>query len=155
MQNHEESLEAQESSNAPKKNNEKSNDSAKIRVNQINATTLAYLGDSVFEVYIREHLINNGIYKVDRLHKAATKYVSAKAQSMIISKLREEKFLTDEEEVVYKRGKNRHTNTLPKNTSLMTYKEATGFEALIGYLYMLRKNDRVIEIINEAIEIVG
>lgn len=155
MQNHEELLEVQESSNAPKKNNEKSNDSAKIRVNQINATTLAYLGDSVFEVYIREHLINNGIYKVDRLHNAATKYVSAKAQSMIISKLREEKFLTDEEEGVYKRGKNRHTNTLPKNTSLMTYKEATGFEALIGYLYMLRKNDRVIEIINEAIEIVG
>ena len=68
MQNHEELLEVQESSNAPKKNNEKSNDSAKIRVNQINATALAYLGDSVFEVYIREHLINNGIYKVDRLH---------------------------------------------------------------------------------------
>lgn len=126
-----------------------------IRVEQINATTLAYLGDSVYEVYIREHLVRSGIFKVDRLHKAATKYVSAKAQSMIISKLREEKFLTDEEEVVYKRGKNRHTNTLPKNTSPLTYKEATGFEALIGYLYILGKNDRIIEIVNKAIEIVG
>lgn len=126
-----------------------------IRVEQINATTLAYLGDSVYEVYIREHLVRSGTFKVDRLHKAATKYVSAKAQSMIITKLREEKLLTDEEEGVFKRGKNRHTNTLPKNTSPLTYKEATGFEALIGYLYILGKNDRIIEIVNKAIEIVG
>ena len=155
MQNHGELLELNESSNVSDRSVENTNDSAKVRANQVNATTLAYLGDSVYEVHIREHLINNGIYKVDRLHKSATKYVSAKAQSMIIKKLIETDFLTDEESGVYKRGRNRHTNTLPKNTSPMTYKEATGFEALIGYLYMLRKNDRVIEIINEAIKIVG
>ena len=152
MQNHDPSSESQKTGLSLSDNKYKQE---AIRVEQINATTLAYLGDSVYEVYIREHLVRSGIFKVDRLHKAATKYVSAKAQSMIISKLREEKFLTDEEEVVYKRGKNRHTNTLPKNTSLMTYKEATGFEALIGYLYILGKNDRIIEIINKAIEIVG
>lgn len=165
MQNHDPSSESQKPSlslsgnaNAMGNNKAKRNDKDKkdeLRVEQINATTLAYLGDSVYEVYIREHLICAGNFKVDRLHKAATKYVSAKAQSMIITKLREDKFLTDEEEGVFKRGKNRHTNTLPKNTSPIAYKEATGFEALIGYLYILGKNDRIIEIINKAIEIVG
>lgn len=165
MQNHDPSSEPQKTSiplsgntKAKRDNKAKRNTEDKkqeFRVEQINATTLAYLGDSVYEVYIREHLIHAGNFKVDRLHKAATKYVSAKAQSMIITELREDKFLTDEEERVFKRGKNRHTNTLPKNTSPMAYKEATGFEAIIGYLYILGKNDRIIEIINKAIEIVG
>ena len=155
MQTHETSNEAQKSSNVSGKNIEESKDRAKIIVKQINATTLAYMGDSVYEVHIREYLINSGNYKVDRLHKAATKYVSAKAQSMIIKNLIESEFLTDEEESVYKRGRNRHTNTLPRNTSPMTYKEATGFEALIGYLYMTGENDRLVEIMNKAIEIVG
>ena len=150
MQNHDPSSESQKTALSLSDNKYKQE---AIRVEQINATTLAYLGDSVYEVYIREHLVRSGIFKVDRLHKAATKYVSAK--SMIITKLREEKLLTDEEEGVFKRGKNRHTNTLPKNTSPLTYKEATGFEALIGYLYILGKNDRIIEIVNKAIEIVG
>ena len=152
MQNHDPSSESQKTALSLSDNKYKQE---AIRVEQINATTLAYLGDSVYEVYIREHLVRSGIFKVDRLHKDATKYVSAKAQSMIITKLREEKLLTDEEEGVFKRGKNRHTNTLPKNTSPLTYKEATGFEALIGYLYILGKNDRIIEIVNKAIEIVG
>ena len=152
MQNHDPSSESQKTALSLSDNKYKQE---AIRVEQINATILAYLGDSVYEVYIREHLVRSGIFKVDRLHKAATKYVSAKAQSMIITKLREEKLLTDDEEGVFKRGKNRHTNTLPKNTSPLTYKEATGFEALIGYLYILGKNDRIIEIVNKAIEIVG
>ncbi len=155
MQIHGQSPELQASSNTAEQNTQDGNCADKIKVQQINATTLAYLGDSVYEVYIREHLINSGNYKVDKLHKVATKYVSAKAQSMIITKLRASEFLTEEEESVYKRGRNRHTNTLPKNTSPMTYKEATGFESLIGYLYMVGQNDRLAEIINKAIEIVG
>lgn len=155
MQKHESLSESQQSTNAAQENIRGSNNSGRSRIRQINATALAYMGDSVYEVHIREYLINKGNYKVDRLHKSATKYVSAKAQSMIVKKLIESEFLTDEEFDVYKRGRNRHTNTLPKNTSPMTYKEATGFEALIGYLYMLGQNDRVLEIINKAIEIVG
>lgn len=155
MQKHGPSSESQQSTNIDDEKKNLGNDGGRRKIRQINATTLAYMGDSVYEVHIREYLINKGNYKVDRLHKSATKYVSAKAQSMIVKKLIESEFLTDEEFDVYKRGRNRHTNTLPKNTSHTTYKEATGFEALIGYLYILGEKDRVIEIVNKAIEIVG
>lgn len=111
----------------------------------LNIITLAYLGDSVYEVYVREHLIDTGIALVEDLQKEAIKFVSAKSQSKILNYLLENDILTDEEMEIVKRGRNYKRTTHPKNTDIITYKLSTGFEALIGDLY-LRKRDRLDEI---------
>lgn len=114
---------------------------------------LAYLGDTVYESYIREHLIRqNNQRKVNDLHKLAIKYVKAKAQADIIHEI--EKDLTDEERRIYKRGRNQKSNTSPKNADIIDYKHATGFEALIGYLYLNNESDRLKYIIEKGIEII-
>lgn len=114
---------------------------------------LAYLGDTVYESYIREHLIRqNNQRKVNDLHKRAIKYVKAKAQADIIHEI--EKDLTDEERRIYKRGRNQKSNTSPKNADIIDYKHATGFEALIGYLYLNNESDRLKYIIEKGIEII-
>lgn len=114
---------------------------------------LAYLGDTVYESYIREHLIKqNNQRKVNDLHKLAIKYVKAKAQADIIHEI--EKDLTDEELRIYKRGRNQKSNTSPKNADIIDYKHATGFEALIGYLYLNNEGDRLKYIIEKGIEII-
>lgn len=96
---------------------------------------LAYLGDTVYETYIREYLIRqNTQRKVNDLHKLAIKYVKAKAQATIIHEIEIE--LTEEESKIYKRGRNQKSNTSPKNADIIDYKHATGFEALVGYLYL-------------------
>ncbi len=120
----------------------------------LNGTTLAYMGDSAYELHIRRHLIDMGKTKVDKLHHAATKYVSAKAQSNIVRDLLSRGFLTEEEEEVYRRGKNRRPKTIPKNTPPQVYKEATGFEALVGFLYLKGRSERLAELVNMAIDIV-
>lgn len=117
-------------------------------VNLINVVTLAYLGDSVYEVYIREHLINKGIAKVDELQKEAIKYVSAKSQSKLLNYLIDNNYLNDVELDIVKRGRNYKRETHPKNTDIITYKMSTGFEAMIGYLYLSNKIERIEEIIN-------
>lgn len=117
----------------------------------INIITLAYLGDAIYEVYIREFLIKKGIAKVDMLQKKAVKYVSAKSQSKIINHLLETNILKDDEIDVFKRGRNYNRDTHPKNTDIITYKMSTGFEALIGYLYLENK-DRLDKIINYVLE---
>lgn len=114
---------------------------------------LAYLGDTVYESYIREYLIKqNNQRKVNDLHKRAIKYVKAKAQADIIHEI--EKDLTDEERRIYKRGRNQKSNTSPKNADIIDYKHATGFEALIGYLYLNNESDRLKYIIEKGIEII-
>lgn len=118
-------------------------------VNLINIVTLAYLGDSVYEVYVREYLIKKGIAKVDELQKEAIKYVSAKGQARILSWLTDSHFLDDRELDIIKRGRNYKRESHPKNTDILTYKMSTGFEALIGYLYYLGKVDRLNEIMNK------
>ena len=117
----------------------------------INIITLAYLGDAIYEVYIREFLIKKGIAKVDMLQKKAVKYVSAKSQSKIINHLLETNILKDDEIDVFKRGRNYNRDTHPKNTDIITYKMSTGVEALIGYLYLENK-DRLDKIINYVLE---
>ena len=113
---------------------------------------LAYLGDSIYEVYIREFLINKGICKVNDLQVESIKYVSAKGQSLFLEKLMNENKLTDEEIKIVLRGRNHKSHKAPKNTDIKTYKLATGFEALIGYLYLNKNNDRIKEIINYILE---
>ena len=115
-------------------------------VNLINVITLAYLGDSIYEVYIRELLINKGIQKVNQLQQEAVKYVSAKGQAKILTYLLENNLLTEEEINIVKRGRNNKRSIHPKNTDIITYKMSTGFEALIGYLYYEKKIDRLKEI---------
>lgn len=117
-------------------------------VNLINIMTLAYLGDALYEVYIREHLIKNGVAKVEELQKKAINYVSAKAQAKILDKLIENNILIEFEIDIVKRGRNYKRASHPKNTDIMTYKMSSGFEALIGYLYMDNQLDRLNEIMN-------
>lgn len=112
-----------------------------------NSLALAYLGDCVYEIYIREYLINKGISKVNDLQKEAVKYVSAKSQCKFLTKMIEENFLTEEElEIVY-RARNHKTKSHPKNTDIITYKYATGLEALFGVLYLDKNISRIEELI--------
>lgn len=111
----------------------------------VNVISLAYLGDSVYELYIRESLIKKGLVYVDDMQKEAVNYVSAKAQSKILDDMIENNFLSEEELDVVKRGRNYKRNSHPKNTDIITYKKSSGFEALIGYLY-LKDLDRLKEI---------
>lgn len=113
----------------------------------INIIALAYLGDSIYEVYIRENLLKNGFCKVDDMQKEAVNYVSAKAQSKILDDMIGSNFLNEEEVDVVKRGRNYKRSIHPKNTDIITYKKSTGFEALIGYLY-LKDRDRLKEILS-------
>lgn len=123
-----------------------------VDVKQINIITLAYLGDSVYELFIREHLINKGIAKVDNLQRQAIKYVSAKNQARILDYLIDNNYLTGEELEIVKRGRNYSRETHPKNTDVITYKMSSGFEALIGYLYFEDKKNRLDEIMNIVLE---
>jgi ribonuclease-3 family protein len=118
---------------------------------EYSSLTLAYLGDAVFDLYIRTKLIEKGNAKVNDLHKMATKYVSAKAQSDFIEELMKE--LSEEELLVYKRGRNAKSVTSPKNTDIIDYKRATGFEALLGYLYIKGDNERIEYLLEMIIEI--
>ena len=117
-------------------------------VNEINVITLAYLGDAVYEVYIRNYLIHKGIAKVEELQKVAIRYVSAKSQSRILNYLIDKNYLSDSEIDIVKRGRNYNRLSHPKNTDIITYKMATGFETLIGYLYLDDKKTRLDEIMN-------
>lgn len=116
-----------------------------------NVLVLAYIGDAIYEVYIREYLIKKNIVKVDKLQKEAIKYVSAKAQSKIINDLIEKNLLKEEELEIFYRARNHKGTRHPKNTDILTYKHATGFEAIIGYLYLENK-PRLQEIINIILE---
>lgn len=98
----------------------------------------AYLGDAVYELYIREYLIKSGVKKVSALQKATIEYVSAKAQSEILSKLMDNNVLTQDEVDIVKKGRNAHSHS-SKTTDIVTYKRSTGFECLIGYLYLNNK----------------
>ena len=117
-------------------------------VRQINIITLAYLGDAIYEVYVRNYLINKGIAKVEELQREAIKYVSAKSQSKILTYLIDNNYLSCDEIEIVKRGRNYKRDTHPKNTDIVTYKLSTGFEALIGYLYLDKKQARIDEIMS-------
>lgn len=121
-------------------------------IREVNVKTLAYIGDVVYELYVREHVISNSHEQVNKLHKKTIKYVSAKAQAHIVECIEEE--LKEEEKDVLRRGRNAGANTVPKNTDVVTYKIATGFEALIGYLYLKKDQERLEYIINKSISII-
>ena len=117
-------------------------------VNLINVISLAYIGDAVYEVYVRDFLIKKGIAKAEELQKEAVKYVSAKSQCKILSFLIDNNLLNEKELDTVKRGRNYKRTSHPKNTDIITYKMSSGFEAMIGYLYLNNDNNRLDEIIN-------
>ncbi len=115
---------------------------------EINVLVLAYLGDTVYEDYIRRYLIQKGIGHVDVLQKEAVSYVSAKSQASYLQRMLDEGFLTEEEISVVMRARNYKTTSHPKSCDIITYKYATGLEALIGYLDLAGRGERIDEIMN-------
>ena len=123
----------------------------KMNTKTINIQVLALLGDAVLSLYIREKLLKQGINNANKLNASAVPYVSAKGQVKILDKLTKDNFLTEEELDIVKRGRNNKKENHPKNTDIITYKLSTGFEALLGDLYLNNK-DRLKEIL-EQIEV--
>lgn len=113
---------------------------------EVNSLVLAYLGDTVYENYIRRYLIDLGISNVNELQKKSIHYVSEKNQTKFLRELMEKEFLTEEELTIVKRARNYKTGSHPKNCDIITYKYATGLEALIGYLKLEEKEERIKEI---------
>lgn len=113
--------------------------------------SLAYIGDAIYEAFIRSQLLKNGDMRVKDLHKKAKNYVSAKSQYLIFDKL--EEFLIKDEINVYKRGRNTKVHTKAKNANANEYHVATGLEALIGYLYLSEQKERLNEILTKCYDI--
>ena len=109
----------------------------------------AYMGDAVYEQFIREHVINQGVLKNGAYHRKSIKYVSAESQVRILKDL--EDFLTDEEKDIVRRGRNSHPHSHSKNADIVDYKWATGFEALIGYLFLTKQEKRLNEILKKCV----
>lgn len=116
----------------------------------INTTVLAYIGDAVYETYIRSHVLKSGKIHVDVLHNLAVKYVRADSQAVAIKELFEQ--LTPEEQSLAKRARNHKSVSHPKSTDPVTYKWATALEALVGYLYLNEETQRLEEVISMAIK---
>jgi len=119
---------------------------------QYNGLTLAYIGDAYYELKVREHLLNSKITKVNDLHQGAIKFTSAINQAKAVASLIDN-FYNEEEVSVFKRGRNQNATHKPKNAGIQTYNRATGFEAVIGYLYLKGNIERVNELIKYAIKV--
>lgn len=117
-----------------------------MKIDEINVLVLAYLGDTIYENFVRRYLIFNEISNVNNLQKSAVKYVSAKGQAYFLTKMMDSNFLEEEELKIVKRARNYKTTSHPKNCDIITYKYATGLEALIGYLQLENKIERIEEI---------
>ena len=114
---------------------------------------LAYMGDEVYEVLIRTRVMNRGSMQVNKMHKKSASLVKAEAQARMIQALQEE--LTEEETAVYKRGRNAHSASSAKNASIRDYRMATGFEALVGYLYLTGQYERLLKLVHDGLERIG
>ena len=117
----------------------------------MNGLSLAYIGDAYFEILVRQYLLEKGITKVNELHKEAIKYTSGEAQAKFMDLFMENNVLTSEEIEIFKKGRNSSTSHR-KNLSNAEYQKATGFEALIGYLYETKNEKRLEELFNLMIE---
>lgn len=119
---------------------------------QLNGIVLAYIGDAIYEVAVRQHLLESGIVKPNKLHRTATHYVSAKAQAALVEQMLAQEMLTETEQMYFKRGRNAKSHTSAKNTSVLTYRISTGFESLMGYLHLSQQEERLNELINWCFE---
>jgi ribonuclease III family protein len=117
---------------------------------EMSPLTLAYLGDAIYEVYVRQHLISQGIFHPNQLQQEATQYVSAVAQAKVVHRIKEQ--LTDEEMAILRRGRNAKSGSVPKNASVSDYRYSTGLEALIGFLYLTNCEQRLQELMQMILE---
>lgn len=123
----------------------------KAELLQMKPLALAFVGDCVYELYIRNFLITQKYRDVNELHRKSVFFVKAKAQAYILHMLEEE--LTEDEHNFVRRGRNAHPHTVPKNADVVDYRYATAYEALIGYLYLSGNNERLYYILKKSIEI--
>lgn len=121
------------------------------KINTMSPLTWAYIGDAVYELYIRNYLIETTNLKPNKLHREATKFVKASSQAKILDKLKD--FLNEEELEIIRRGRNTQNHHLPKNVNPTDYMYSTAFEGLIGYLYLTKQETRLNEILSKIIEI--
>ena len=124
-------------------------DETQKRVNELSPLTWAYIGDAVYELYIREKLVNETKLKPHKLHIESIKHVKASAQAETLRKIEES--LTDEEKEIVRRARNTKNHHLPKNANVNDYMHSTAFEGLIGYLYLTKQEKRLQEILNKTI----
>ncbi|SFK52658.1 ribonuclease-3 family protein [Halobacillus dabanensis] len=123
----------------------------KADVKQMKSLALAYMGDSVYELYVRHHLLEKGDIQPQHLHKKAIQFVSAVSQAGVVKAWQEENLLTEEEEGVLRRGRNAKSGSVPKSTNVQTYRYSTAFEAVLGYLYLSDQTERLETLIKHAI----
>ena len=121
-----------------------------VDIREYSPLTLAYIGDSIYDLIIKSLVINRGNKQVQKLHKETSSLVQASAQSMMMRAMQEE--LTDEERAVYKRGRNAKSVSPAKNQSITDYRRATGIEALIGYLYLQEKWKRMLDLVKIGLD---
>lgn len=119
-----------------------------MSIEEINVLVLAYLGDTIYEDYVRKFLIFKGIGKVNDLQKEASFYVSAKKQAYFLKILLEKEFFDETEQAIIRRARNSKSNSHPKNCDIITYKHATALEALIGYWELKNNKGRIDEIMD-------
>ncbi len=118
-------------------------------INLLSPLTWAYVGDCIYELYIRTHFVNTTNLKPHQLHIETIKYVKAKSQAELLQKIQDK--LTEEEKEIVRRGRNVQNHHLPKNSNVQEYMHATAFEALIGYLYLTKKWERLKTILVESL----
>ena len=119
-------------------------------VNQMSPLVWAYIGDSVYEQYVRYYLVTNTKYKPHKLHIEATKFVKASAQAKILEQIEEN--LTEDEKEIVRRTRNTKNHHLPKNSNVQEYMYATAFEGLVGYLYLTKQKERLDTILKLALK---
>ncbi|ACL77610.1 Mini-ribonuclease 3 [Ruminiclostridium cellulolyticum] len=121
-----------------------------MEVMNLQPLVLAYIGDAVYEMYIRTMLVVKNKSNVNMLHKMSVKYVKAKSQADILHRVNDR--LTEDEHDIVRRGRNAKSATVPKHADVTDYRYSTGFEALIGYLYLTNSYERLMEILRLAVE---
>ncbi len=123
-----------------------------MEVNKINTTALAYIGDAVYEVYVRKYVLEKDPINVNKQNRLAVKFVRAEGQALAVKKIMDS--LTDDEQRLVKRARNKKITSKPQHADPVTYKLATAFEALVGFLYLSGLTERLEEIINQSMEII-
>ena len=126
---------------------------SKLQPEQYSALALAYIGDSVYDLLIRTMVLDLGNGKVKNFHKLTSSVVKAESQARLVESVLEE--LTEEEEAVFKHGRNAKSGTSAKNASIVDYRIATGFEALLGYLYLKQRTQRAFKLVKTGLERTG
>lgn len=121
-----------------------------VDIQSYSPLALAYIGDSIYDLIIKSLVLNEGNKQVNKLHKETSTYVQASAQSLMMRTLQE--LLTEEEHAIYKRGRNAKSVSPAKNQSLTDYRRATGFEALMGYLYLKKKWKRMLDLVKIGLD---